>query len=111
MCSSATRTFNENGHNQRILLPTLNHPSFSDQQSARASRRLDVAYGADNVFAWYLADKGGDHELKVGVNYLYSSLRNEDYGNMNGSFTFPTDLDFNPADRLLDRSGLGHEAV
>lgn len=90
--------FNENGHNQKILLPTLNHPSFTDQQSDRANRRLDVAYGADNVFSWFLPDKGGDHELKFGVNYLYSTLRTENYGNQNGSFTLPTDLDFNPAD-------------
>ncbi len=90
--------FNENGHDQKILLPTLNHPSFTDQQSDRANRRLDVAYGADNVFSWFVPDKGGDHELKFGVNYLYSSLRTENYGNLNGSFAFPTDLDFNAAD-------------
>ena len=67
--------FNSNGHDQKILLPQLNYLSFQDQQSARANRRLDVAYGADNVFAWFLPGKGGDHDLKFGVNYLYSSLR------------------------------------
>jgi hypothetical protein len=90
--------FNENGNDQTILPATLNHPSFSDQQSPRASRRLDVAYGADNVFAWFLPDKAGDHDLKVGVNYLYSSLRTENYTNMNGVFTLQTDADFNPSD-------------
>jgi hypothetical protein len=89
--------FNET-RDQRSLLPTVNHPNWSDQQSARASRRLDVAYGADNVFAWFLPNKRGDHDLKFGVNYLYSSLRGEDYGNMNGTFTFNSDLDFNPSD-------------
>jgi hypothetical protein len=89
--------FNET-RDQRSLLPLLNHPSWSDQQSARASRRLDVAYGMDNVFAWFLPNKRGDHDLKFGVNYLYSTLRNEDYGNMNGTFTFNSDLDFNPND-------------
>lgn len=89
--------FNES-RDQKSLLPTLNHLSFSDQQSPRASRRLDVAYGADNVFAWYLPNTwGGDHDMKFGVNYLYSSLRPEDFGNMNGTFTLPSDLDFNPA--------------
>ena len=100
-CSSATRNFNTNGHDQKILLPQLNYLSFQDQQSARANRRLDVAYGADNVFAWFVPGKGGDHDMKFGVNYLYSSLRNEDYGNQNGTFTFNTDLPFdasNPAD-------------
>jgi hypothetical protein len=89
--------FNSNGHDQKILLPQLNYLSFQDQQSARASRRLDVAYGADDVFAWYVPGKGGDHDLKFGINYLYSSLRNEDYGNLNGTFTFNTDLPFDAA--------------
>jgi hypothetical protein len=64
---------------QKSLPPTLNHPSFGDSQSARANRRLDVAYGADNTFAWFVPDKRGDHDLKFGVNYLYSTLRVEDY--------------------------------
>ncbi|MFA5910872.1 MAG: carboxypeptidase regulatory-like domain-containing protein [Vicinamibacterales bacterium] len=89
--------FNSNGHDQKILLPTLNHLNFSDQQSARANRRLDVAYGADNVFAWFVPNKAGDHDLKFGVNYLYSTLRVEDYGNMNGTFTFNQDQPFNAA--------------
>jgi hypothetical protein len=86
--------FNSNGHDQKILLPQLNYLSFQDQQSARANRRLDVAYGADNVFAWFVPGKGGDHDLKFGINYLYSTLRVQDYGNMNGTFTLNTDLPF-----------------
>ena len=58
--------FNTNGHDQKILLPQLNYLNFQDQQSARANRRLDVAYGADNVFAWFVPGKGGDHDLKFG---------------------------------------------
>ena len=86
--------FNTNGRNQKILLPQLNYLNFQDQQSSRASRRLDVAYGADNVFAWFLPGKGGDHDLKFGINYLYSTLRIEDYGNENGTFAINSDLPF-----------------
>lgn len=86
--------FNSNGHNQKILLPQLNYLNFQDQQSARANRRLDVAYGADDVFAWFVPGKGGDHDLKFGVNYLYSTLRVENYGTMNGIMTLATDLPF-----------------
>ncbi len=85
--------FND-GEPQESLPPLLDYLSFEDQQSPRASRRLDVAYGADNVFAWFLPGKGGDHDLKFGVNYLYSSLRNQDFGNQNGIFIFNTDLPF-----------------
>lgn len=87
--------FNTNGHDQQILLPQLNFLSFQDQQSARASRRLDVAYGADNVFAWFLPGKGGDHDMKFGINYLYSTLRSQDFGNQNGTFSMNTDVAFN----------------
>jgi len=86
--------FNTNGHNQKILLPRLNYLNFQDQQSDRATRRLDVAYGADNVFAWFLPGKGGDHDLKFGVNYLYSTLRIETHSNLNGTFNLNTDLPF-----------------
>ena len=55
--------FNNNGHDQKSLLPLLDYLSFEDQQSTRANRRLDVAYGADNVFAWFLPGRGGDHDL------------------------------------------------
>jgi hypothetical protein len=86
------------GQDQKFLPPLLDHLSFEDGQSPRASRRLDVAYGADNVFAWFLPNKGGDHDMKFGVSYLYSSLRNEDYGNQNGTFVLSTDLPFNAND-------------
>jgi hypothetical protein len=86
--------FNQ-GESQDSLPPQLNYLSFQDQQSARASRRLDVAYGADNVFAWFVpGGKGGDHDLKFGINYLYSSLRVQDYGNQNGTFTMNADVPF-----------------
>jgi hypothetical protein len=90
--------FNTNGHNQKALAPLLDYLSFEDGNSARANRRLDVAYGADNVFAWFLPGKGGDHDLKFGVNYLYSKLRTENYGTQNGEFDFNTDLPFNAND-------------
>jgi Carboxypeptidase regulatory-like domain/TonB-dependent Receptor Plug Domain len=83
------------GENQATLPSTLVQLSFQDQQSPRANRRLDVAYGADNIFAWFLPNRlGGDHDLKVGVSYMYSSLRVQDFGNLNGTFTIPSDLAF-----------------
>jgi hypothetical protein len=82
------------GEAQFSLPPQLNYLSFQDQQSARANRRLDVAYGADNVFAWFLPGRGGDHDIKVGINYLYSTLRVQDFGSQNGVFTMNVDVPF-----------------
>lgn len=85
--------FNQ-GEAQDSLPPQLNFLSFQDQQSSRANRRLDVAYGADDVFAWFIPGKGGDHDLKFGVNYLYSTLRVQDFGNQNGTFVMNVDVPF-----------------
>jgi hypothetical protein len=37
---------------------------------------------------------GGDHDLKFGINYLYSTLGIEDYSNENGTFAINSDLPF-----------------
>ena len=86
------------GEPQESLPPRLDFLSFQDQQSARANRRLDVAYGADNVFAWFLPGRGGDHDVKFGINYLYSTLRIQDYSTQNGIFTMNVDVPFNASD-------------
>lgn len=86
------------GEDQKSLQPTLNFLNFSDQQSPRANRRLDTAVGVDNIFAWFVPHRlGGDHDIKVGASYLYSALRTQDFGNLNGTFTFATDLPFDAA--------------
>jgi hypothetical protein len=57
------------------------------------------------------AGRSGDHDLKFGINYLYSSLRVQDFGNQNGTFVLNSDLPFNAAvartypERLMVRVG------
>ncbi|MGE0815829.1 MAG: TonB-dependent receptor [Vicinamibacterales bacterium] len=86
----------ENGEIQAALAPTLSHLTFLDQQSTRASRRLDRTFGFDDTFAWFVPNKAGDHDLKFGLQYVYAPLRFEDQGNMNGTFNINSDLDFDP---------------
>ncbi len=88
----------DNGLQQEILPPRLDQLTFFDQQSPRASRREDLAFAFDETFSWFVPGKRGDHDLKFGVQYLYSSLRFTDSGNRNGTFQFSTDLAYNPAD-------------
>jgi hypothetical protein len=88
----------ENGGRQELLGPTLNYLNFSTGQSPRHSRRLDVAYASDETFAWFVPGKGGDHDLKFGVQYIWASLFFQQQGNMNGTFTFSHNLLFNRAD-------------
>jgi hypothetical protein len=85
--------FNET-KDQLSLAPLLDYLTFEDGPSTRANRRLDVAYGFDNTFAWFVPNKRGEHDLKFGINYLYSTLRTENYGTQNGEFDFSHDLPF-----------------
>lgn len=82
--------------NQLSLPPLLDYLSFEDQQSARATSRKDVAYGIDDTFSWFVPGKGGEHDLKFGVQYLYSEVRRFTASNENGTFAFSHDLPFDP---------------
>ncbi len=90
--------FFENGRNQQTLLPLLDYQNFDDQQSARANRRLDIAYAADETFSWYVPGWGGSHDFKFGVQYIWASLLFQNWGNQNGTFTFSHNLPFSAAD-------------
>jgi hypothetical protein len=89
--------FFANGRRQEALQPTLAFLGFTHQQSARANRRLDKAIGFDETFAWFVPSGRGSHDLKLGVQYNWTGLRIQNWGNQNGTFTFPGTLDFNPA--------------
>ncbi|MDH4065201.1 MAG: TonB-dependent receptor, partial [Acidobacteriota bacterium] len=80
--------------NQVSLLPTLDYLSFEDQQSTRATSRKDTAYGFDDTFSWFVPNKRGDHDVKFGVQYLYSEVRRFTATNENGTFAFSHDLPF-----------------
>lgn len=84
--------------NQVSLLPLLDYLTFDDQQSTRATSRLDTAGGFDNTFSWYVPNKRGDHDLKFGVQYLYSNVRRFVASTQNGRFIFSHDLPFNAAE-------------
>ncbi|MBI4472835.1 MAG: TonB-dependent receptor, partial [Acidobacteria bacterium] len=85
--------------NQADLLPTLTHLTFTDQQSSRHSQRIDTTYGLDETFSWFLPNtRGGNHDLKFGSQYLYAPLRFRAQGNLNGTFTVPSNLSFNRND-------------
>jgi outer membrane receptor protein involved in Fe transport len=90
--------FNGNGQNQAALPPTLDYLTYTAQQSNVAQARINNAYQIEDTFAWYVPGKRGDHDIKVGIQYQYSSQRFTNQGNLNGTFTFAGDAPFNPAD-------------
>lgn len=75
--------------------PTLSMLTFRDQQAPEASQRINSAYQLDESFNWFAPEFwGGDHEMKFGFQYIFAEATINDESNMNGTFTFSTDLAF-----------------
>lgn len=94
----ATREFFE-GTAQVDRQPTLQLLTFRDQQAPDANQRINNAYQLDESFNWFAPEFwGGDHEMKFGVQYIFADATINDQTNMNGTFSFSSDLAFNAAD-------------
>jgi hypothetical protein len=89
--------FNSNGRRQDELPPTLQFLDFVDQQSEVAQSRINNAWQLEDTFSWFIPGKRGDHDLKVGIQYQYSSADFNDQGFANGFFTFRGNEPFNAA--------------
>ena len=94
----ANPNFNGNGQDQTALLPTLVYTSFVDQQSNVAQARVNDAYQIDNTMSWFVSGRGGSHDLKFGGQYEYVGARSTAQDNLNGTFFFRSDQNFNAAD-------------
>ena len=84
----ANPCYNANGRNQGACDPNLAFQNFTDGGSNRAQARINDAYQIDNTFAWFIPGRKGDHDLKLGAQYQYSTVQNSNDGNLNGTFTF-----------------------
>jgi len=81
------------------LPPTLSLLTFTDGTRNGALFRIDDAYEVSDAFSWFIPQKmGGDHDLKVGGQFIYSQINLPDQTDMNGRFSFSTDRAFNRAD-------------
>ncbi|PYQ48492.1 MAG: hypothetical protein DMF78_21090, partial [Acidobacteria bacterium] len=94
----ANEGFMNNGHRQDLLPPSLRHPTYVDQQINVAMVKRNHAWQAEDTFSWFVPDRKGDHNLRLGVQYEYVTAEVDVHGNMNGTFTFHTDRPFDPAD-------------
>ncbi len=92
----ANPCYNQNGRIQADCEPSLDFLSFDDQQSPRAQARINDAYQVDDTFSWFIPGKKGDHDVKFGAQYQYSTVQNSNDGNLNATFQFSrNDLPFN----------------
>lgn len=94
----ANACYNGNGRNLAACEPTLAYQNFTDQQDNTGQFRINDGIAVEDTLAWFLPGKRGDHDIKAGVQYVYAGARNENHGNLNGTFSFTqNDLDFDPA--------------
>ena len=81
----------------RMLQPTLEFDSFQAQEEPASFGWLGKTYALEDSFSWFVADKGGDHDLKFGFKYFHGLWWWHTRSNMNGVFAFDGDQDFDAA--------------
>jgi hypothetical protein len=84
----ANPCFNTNGRIQADCQPTLNFQTFTTQQSNVAQSRVNDAYQIEDTLSWFIPGKGGDHDLKMGVQWQHSQSISDNQGNLNATFSF-----------------------
>jgi hypothetical protein len=93
----ANPCFNTNGRNQAACAPTLSFQTFTDQQSSVAQARVNDAYQIEDTLSWFVPGRGGDHDIKLGVQWQHSQSVNDTEDNLNGTFSFSqSNLAFDP---------------
>jgi hypothetical protein len=84
----ANPCFNGNGRNQAACQPTLNYQTFTDQQSNVAQSRVNDAYQVEDTLSWFIPNRAGNHDLKMGVQWQHSQAVSLTQDNLNGTFSF-----------------------
>ena len=99
----ATPAFNANGRHQDQLPPTLRYRTYVDQQDGVAQARVNDGWQLEDTFSWFIPGAKGDHNLRVGFQYQYSTNKATAQDLWNGTFYFPSDTAVR-ARQLLDLS-------
>ncbi len=90
----ATPGFNANGQHQDQLPPTLRYRTYVDQQDSVAQARVNDGWQLEDTFSWFIPGSKGDHNLRLGFQYQYSTNRATGQDNWNGTFFHASDTPF-----------------
>ncbi len=89
----------QNGVAMVDVAPTLSMLTFTDGKANGALFRLNHAYEVSETFTQFVPEfLGGEHDLKFGMQYIFSTIELPDQTDMNGRFAFSTDKAFNRND-------------
>jgi Carboxypeptidase regulatory-like domain len=80
--------------------PRLDYETFDAQAATTMDYSTQRSWAIEDTLSWFIPDKKGQHDTKVGVRYSRTWLSNPNWSNMNGSYVFRNggDRPFNPAD-------------
>ena len=82
------------GVSQIDQAPRLDFLTYTDGTIDTSFQRINLTWSLDNQFSWFVPDKKGDHDFKFGFQYRYLDLDYRSSNDLNGTFTFDTDLGF-----------------
>jgi hypothetical protein len=93
----ANPCFNGNGRVQASCPPTLSFQTYTAGQSSTAQSRVNDAFQIENTLSWFIPNRGGNHDVKVGVQWQHSESVSLTQDNLNGTFSFSqNNLPFDP---------------
>jgi hypothetical protein len=92
--SFATPGFNGNGRHQDELPPLVVFRTYVDQQNTVAQARVNDGWQLEDTFSWFIPGSKGDHNVRFGFQYQYSTNKATAQDNWNGTFAFPSDQPF-----------------
>jgi hypothetical protein len=80
--------------------PRLDYETFDAQAATTMDYSIQRSYSIEDTLSWFIPDKKGRHDTKIGGRYSRTWLSNPVWSNMNGSYQFANyqDRAFNPAD-------------
>ncbi len=80
--------------------PLLDYETFDTQAATLMDYSIQRSWAIEDTLSWFIPDKKGQHDTKVGARYSRTWLSNPNWSNMNGSYVFRNyqDQPFNPAD-------------
>ncbi|HQZ39316.1 MAG TPA: carboxypeptidase regulatory-like domain-containing protein [Vicinamibacterales bacterium] len=87
------------GTPQDQLPPRLSMLTFTDGTTTSAGARINKNFEANDTFSWFVPSKTrGEHQLKMGVQFIMASIALPSDANRNGTFSFSTDRAFDAND-------------
>jgi hypothetical protein len=79
--------------------PQLSMLTFTDGGTTQAGARINNNFEANDTFSWFVPSKTrGEHQLKMGFQFIMASIALPSEANRNGTFSFSTDRAFDRND-------------